>query len=327
MSSSTVAVAAVQAAPVYMDLEQSLAMAVDLINESAKKEARLVVFPETWLPGYPGWLDTCRDVTLWNHAPMKRLYAHLLENSVTVPGPACDAIGAAARQNRLTVAIGVQERVSNGPGRGTLYNTLLIFGPDGQLLSRHRKLVPTFSERLIWGQGDASGLGVVSTPAGRVGGLICWEHWMPMARQALHNAVEDIHVALWPSVKEVHQIASRHYAFEGRCFVIAAGAIMRAGDLPPDLESTVGTDAADGLLLNGGSAVIGPDGFYVAGPVFDDEVIVLARINLDRIREESLTLDVTGHYYRPDLFDFRIRPTAANAEVVAKSADEEDVLE
>ena len=147
---------------------------------------------------------------------------------------------------------------------------------------------------------------------------------MPMARQALHNADEDIHVALWPSVKEVHQIASRHYAFEGRCFVIAAGAIMRAADLPSDLESAVGTDAAEALLLNGGSAVIGPDGFYVAGPVFDDEVIVLARINLERIREESLTLDVTGHYYRPDLFDFRIRPTSEDA---VRVADEEDVLE
>ncbi len=327
MPSSTVAVAAVQAAPIYMDLEQSLAMAVDLIAESAKKEARLVVFPETWLPGYPAWLDTCRDVALWNHAPMKRLYARLLENSVTVPGPACDAIGAAARQNRLTVAIGVQERVASGPGRGTLYNTLLIFGPTGELLTRHRKLVPTFSERLIWGQGDGSGLGVVSTPAGRVGGLICWEHWMPMARQALHNADEDIHVALWPSVKEVHQIASRHYAFEGRCFVIAAGAIMRPSDLPRDLEAAVGANAMDGLLLNGGSAVIGPDGFYVAGPVFDDEVIVLARINLDRIREESLTLDVTGHYYRPDLFDFRIRPTTLPSEAAVRIADEDDVLE
>jgi nitrilase len=327
MPSSTVAVAAVQAAPVYMDLEQSVAMAVDLIAESAKKEARLVVFPETWLPGYPAWLDTCRDVALWNHPPMKRLYARLLENSVTVPGPACDAIGAAARQNRLTVAIGVQERVANGPGRGTLYNTLLIFGPTGELLTRHRKLVPTFSERLIWGQGDASGLGVVSTPAGRVGGLICWEHWMPMARQALHNADEDIHVALWPSVKEVHQIASRHYAFEGRCFVIAAGAIMRASDLPRDLETAVGADVANGLLLNGGSAVIGPDGFYVAGPVFDDEVIVLARINLDRIREESLTLDVTGHYYRPDIFDFRIRPTPQPSETATRIAGEDDVLE
>jgi nitrilase len=327
MPSSTVAVAAVQAAPIYMDLEQSLAMAVDLIAESAKKEARLVVFPETWLPGYPAWLDTCRDVALWNHAPMKRLYARLLENSVTVPGPACDALGAAARQNRLTVAIGVQERVASGPGRGTLYNTLLIFGPTGELLTRHRKLVPTFSERLIWGQGDGSGLGVVSTPAGRVGGLICWEHWMPMARQALHNADEDIHVALWPSVKEVHQIASRHYAFEGRCFVIAAGAIMRPSDLPRDLEAAVGANAMDGLLLNGGSAVIGPDGFYVAGPVFDDEVIVLARINLDRIREESLTLDVTGHYYRPDLFDFRIRPTTLPSEAAVRIADEDDVLE
>src|SRR5262249_49880494 len=204
----------------------------------------------------------------------------------------------------------------------TLYNTLLIFGPTGELLTRHRKLVPTFSERLIWGHGDAAGLRVVSTPAGRLGGLICWEHWMPMARQALHNADEEIHVALWPSVKEVHQIASRHYAFEGRCFVIAAGAIMRAADLPSDLESAVGADAAEGLLLKGGSVVIGLDGFYVAGPVFDDEFIVLARINLERTREESLPLDVRGHYYRPALFVFRIRESSLPAETVLEIADD-----
>ena len=311
MPSSIVAVAAVQAAPVHLDLESSLARALDLIAEAAKKQAQLVVFPETWLPGYPAWLDTCRDVALWNHPPMKQLYARLLEEGVQVPGPATEALGAAARAHELTLAIGVHERVAAGPGRGTLYNSLLVFGPDGALLNHHRKLVPTYGERLIWGPGDAHGLRVVETPAGRLGGLICWEHWMPMTRQALHNAGEEIHVALWPSVKEMHQIASRHYAFEGRTFVVAAGAIMRARDLPEELEAAAPGGDEDALILNGGSAIIGPDGYYVAGPVFDAEVIVLARINLGRIREESLALDVTGHYYRPDLFDFRVKSETA----------------
>ena len=200
--------------------------------------------------------------------------------------------------------------VEQGPGRGTLYNALLTIGANGELLNHHRKLVPTYTERMVWGAGDAVGLRAVETPAGRVGGLICWEHWMPLVRQSLHIAGEDVHVALWPSVKEMFQIASRHYAFEGRCFVVAAGGIMRRSDLPRELEAlaTAGNEESE-FLLNGGSAVIGPDGLYVAGPAFGSEVIILARINLDRIREESMTLDVTGHFNRPDLFDFGLKGT------------------
>ncbi|MGE0886946.1 MAG: carbon-nitrogen hydrolase family protein [Blastocatellales bacterium] len=308
MPQSIAVVAAVQAAPIYLNLERSISRALELIAEAAKRRAQLVVFPESWLPGYPAWLDTCRDVALWDHQPMKRLYAQLLDNSITVPSRATDALAEAARRHNLTLVMGVHERVGEGAGRGTLYNSILTFSPTGELLNVHRKLVPTFNERLIWGQGDGSGLRTVETPVGRVGGLICWEHWMPHARQTLHIAGEDIHVALWPSVKEMHQIASRHYAFEGRCFVVAAGGIMRRSDLPAELEvgDNVPSDDAE-FILNGGSAVIGPDGQYVAGPAFGSEVIILARINLDRIREESLTLDVTGHFNRPDLFDFKFK--------------------
>ena len=134
------------------------------------------------------------------------------------------------------MVVGVSERVSAGPGRGTLYNSLLTIGPDGQLLNHHRKLVPTYTERMVWGNGDADGLQAVDTPAGRVSGLVCWEHWMPLARQALHDSGEDIHVAVWPTVHDRHQLASRQYAFEGRCFVLAAGSVMRASSLPPELE-------------------------------------------------------------------------------------------
>jgi predicted amidohydrolase len=308
MAPSVVVVAAVQAAPIYLNLERSLARALELIAEAAKRRAQLVVFPESWLPGYPAWLDTCRDVAVWDNQPMKRLYAQLLENSVVVPNRVTEALGEAARRHNLTLIMGIHERVGEGSGRGTLYNSVLTFGPHGKLLNCHRKLMPTFNERLIWGQGDAAGLKVINTPVGRVGTLICWEHWMPLVRQSLHGAGEDIHVALWPSVKEMYQIASRHYAFEGRCFVVAAGGIMRRIDLPRELEAAAEIANDDGeYILNGGSAVIGPDGLYVAGPAFGSEVIILARINLDRIREESMTLDVTGHFNRPDLFDFRLK--------------------
>jgi predicted amidohydrolase len=186
--------------------------------------------------------------------------------------------------------------------------TQLLFGPDGSILARHRKLVPTHAERLVWAQGDGSGLEAVDTPAGRVGALICWEHWMPLARQALHRSAEQIHVAAWPGLDEMYLVASRHYAFEGRCFVLAVGQIVAAADLPRELAlpAGIGRDTAT-LVVSGGSAIIGPDGALLAGPVFDREEILTADLDLGRIAEESMLLDVTGHYDRPDLFEFRLK--------------------
>lgn len=309
MTQSVVVIAAVQASPVYMDLEKSLARALELITEAAKRNANLVVFPESWLPGYPAWLDVCRDVSLWDNLIVKKLYAQLMDNSVEIPGNAIEALADAARRYNITLVMGLHERLpAKGGGRGTIYNSMVIIDHTGTILNVHRKIMPTFNERLIWGQGNSEGLKAVDTPFGRVGGLICWEHWMPLARQTMHNAAEDIHVALWPSVKEMHQIASRHYAFEGRCFVVAVGGIMRQADLPRELELAMNLfEKEDDFVLNGGSAIIGPDGQYIAGPSFDSEVIIIARVNLDRIREESLALDVTGHYNRPDLFDFKLK--------------------
>lgn len=301
--SQQVRVAIVQAASVPLDHTASTRKAIEQIDAAADAGARLVVLGETWLSGYPAWIDSCPDAALWDNPAVKRHYARMREASVTVPGPEVEAIAEAARRTRSVVGIGVQERVDRGPGNGTLYNAFLLFDADGTLVVHHRKLVPTYTERLVWGPGDGAGLGSVNTAVGRVGGLICWEHWMPLARQALHEDGEDIHVALWPGVHEVHLMASRHYAFEGRCFVLAAGLLMPESDLPPELgEPRRGPHSDGGLAIRGGSAIIGPDGQVLAGPVFDREELVIADLDLARRDGERMTLDVAGHYHRPDVF-------------------------
>jgi nitrilase len=307
--SQAIQVAIVQAKSVYLDLQASLNKAVKLIEEAAKNEAKLVSFGETWLTGYPTWLDYCPGAALWNHQPTKDVFAALRQNSPTVPGKEIQILSEIARDLEIVLVMGMNERVDNGPGNGTLYNSLLTFGPDGDIINHHRKLVPTFTERIVWGPGDGQGLKVANTPIGNIGGLICWEHWMPLSRQALHNFGEQIHIAVWPTVHDMHQIASRHYAFEGRCFVLASGLLESVGDLPPSfaLPPELSNDP-ERLLQRGGSAIIGPDGQYIVGPVYDEETILYAELDLRAIDREKMTLDVTGHYYRPDLFDFQVKP-------------------
>jgi predicted amidohydrolase len=289
------------------DLASGLDRVAARAQEAAGKGAQLVVFPETFLPGYPAWLDVCRDAGLWDHGPVKQAFRRMAEESVTVPGPAVDRLGAIAHDHHVTLVVGVSERVAAGPGRGTLYNSLLTFGPGGNLLNHHRKLMPTYTERLVWGLGDGAGVRAVDTPAGRVGGLICWEHWMPLARQALHESGEDIHCALWPTVKETGLLASRHYAFEGRCFVIAAGSLLRASALPAGLEPHPRIVASpDSFVVRGGSAIIAPDAAILAGPVHDEPCILTADLDFAQIRENTMTLDVTGHYRRADCFRFAV---------------------
>lgn len=294
-----------QAAPVLGNLPASLAKALDLVEQAARAGARLICFGETFLPGYPAWLDYCPEAAVWNNPAVKEVYADLRANSVVVPGPETEVLTEAAGKLQVGVVIGVNERVKDVPGHGTLYNTLLFFDPQGQLVNHHRKLMPTYSERMVWGQGDASGLHCAKLHGANVGGLICWEHWMPLARQHLHNAGEHIHVAVWPTVHEMHQVASRHYAFEGRCFVLAAGQIVRASSLPARL-SCPEHFSSNTLIEQGGSAIIGPDGRYLAGPVFDQETILYASLDLTEIDRECMTLDVTGHYSRPDVFQFSV---------------------
>ena len=293
---------AIAQAEVEPTLDAGLSTTLRLIREARDAEARLVVFPETWLPGYPVWLDVCRDVALWDHEPVKRVFRRMAEQSVVVPGPVTEALSAAAKEAGVVIVIGVTERVDAGPGHGSLYNAALTFDTDGRLANHHRKLVPTYTERMVWGLGDANGLAAVSTSVGRVGALVCWEHWMPLARQAMHDSGEDVHVALWPTAHEMLQVASRHYAFEGRCYVLAAGSLMRASALPSELEPHAGkVRSPSDWVLRGGSAIIGPDGRYVVEPCFDRPGLIITDIDLGRVREERMTLDVSGHYHRPEL--------------------------
>jgi len=305
-------VAIVQHAPVFLNLRESVQKAGRLIEEASTEGAELIVFPETWLPGYPVWLDAAPGAALWDHPPAKALYRLLAENAVEIPGAELEALLDMAREAGAYLVIGAHERDG-----GTLYNSLITVDRDGCRCTVHRKLMPTYTERLIWGRGDGSTLTVTETDYGTLGGLICWEHWMPLARAAMHAKREALHVAQWPWVKELHHIASRHYAFEGQCFVLAAGSVLSKGEILEGYRSLgVESDALDILeaipgepdswVMRGGSAVIGPDAGYVAGPVYDDACIVYADVDLKRITEGHLAMDSDGHYARPDVFQLEV---------------------
>jgi nitrilase len=309
--------AIVQHSPVFLNLEASLEKACGLIEEAAAQGANIVAFPETWLPGYPVWLDYAPKAAVWDYGPAKALYRLLAENSVSIPGPHVDRLLGVAKGAGSHVVMGVHERRG-----GTLYNTLLILDRDGRAFEVHRKLVPTYAERLVWGRGDGSTLRAHATEFGVLGGLICWEHWMPLARAAMHAQHETVHVAQWPSVNRLHDLASRHYAFEGQCFVLAAGSVLTkreaiegcrslgqsASEAIELLEATPKGD--DDLLLRGGSAIIAPNTHYLAGPVLDEARILYADLQPELITEGQFALDTQGHYARPDVFtlDVNDRP-------------------
>ena len=292
-------VAAVQAAPVFLDRDATIEKGCGLIAEVASAGARLVVFPETWVPGYPVWANADSK---WNYKPSKKLYGQLYQNSVEVPGAAVDRLCEAARRHSIAVVMGINERTFSG----TLYNSMLFIERDGTLLGVHRKLIPTYHERMVWGRGDGSTLSVFDSSVGRLGGLVCWEHWMPLARYALYAQGEQIHAAVWPSAPETFLLACRTMAFEGRLFVVAAASYFTKSMLPPNFPLAKEMEGLPEHLCLGGSTVIGPDARFIAGPVYDCETIVYADIDLDRIPEEKELLDVAGHYARPDVFSLTV---------------------
>ena len=306
-------IAVVQAAPAYLDIEASMRKVESLLKEAADKKADLVCFGETWFTGYPAWIDYCDEYAKWDFQPTKEVFAKTHASSLNVSGPEVKQIGKWAAEYGFSIVMGINERVDEGPGNGTIYNALLTWSEKGELVNHHRKLMPTHTERLLYGQGDGKGLQAVETSAGRVGGLICWEHWMPLTRQTMHNSGEHIHVAVWPKVHEMLQIATRSYAFEGRCFAVGVGQIMRVSDIPDELNLPDNLkNRPDHLLLNGGSCIVGPNGQYVMEPVWDQEGVFVSQIDLNKCFEERMALDVTGHYQRNDVFQLDIKKERLN---------------
>ena len=299
----TVIVACVQAEPVVLDRERTIDRLAELTAEAVKAGAQLVVFPEAFVPAYPSsaW---AKALAGWNDQRAKAAFAILARESVEIPGPAADRIAEAARANEVWLVTGVNEIDPERPG--TLYNTLLYHAPDGRLALRHRKLVPTNHERLIWGQGDGGGLRAIETPLGRLGGLICWENYMPLARFALYESGVEIYVASTADDSDTWQATLVHIARESRAFVVSPCHFQRAESYPADFPLAPLLEGK-WLLGRGGSAILGPDGAYLAGPLFDEEGILYATLDPARLLEERQRFDPVGHYHRPDVLRFEVR--------------------
>ena len=301
-------VAVVQAAPIPLAVGDGIGEAARLAGAAIDAGARVVAFGETFLGGYPLWLDEAPGAALWDHPGAKALHRILLEHAVGECDERLAPLQALADRHGAVLSIGAHQRL-----RSSLYNTQFIFRPNAGPLA-HRKLVPTHGERLIWARGDGSTLGVHQADWGRLGTLICWEHWMPLARAAMHNQGSTVHVSAWPTVREPYLVASRHFAFEGRCFVLAAGTIQHRQDIIDGLARVGGNADArdlilempDGPLQAGGSAIIAPDASLVAGPAGTQAETLIASIDLEQRDAALAALDVDGHYSRPDVFELSV---------------------
>ena len=297
-------VAVVQASPVLFDREASVQKACRLTKEAADQGAKLVLFPEAFIPAYPRGLSF--GAVVGSRSPEgRRTWQRYWANAVSIPSPATEALGAAARQAQVYLAIGVIEKEGDFGG-GTLYCTVLYFGPDGALIGKHRKLKPTASERLIWGEGDGSTLAVLDTPLGKMGGLICWENYMPLARMALYGKGVELYLAPTADSRETWQASMQHIACEGRCFVLGCNQFVTKSMYPADLPGIEELANAPEVMCRGGSVIVSPLGKVLAGPLFDQEGILYAELDMAEIAQSKFDFDVTGHYARPDVFQLSV---------------------
>ena len=307
----TARVAVVQAASVIMDREATVAKAARLIGEAAAGGAKLVVFPEAFVSAYPRGLSF-GVVVGQRSAEGRRLFARYHASAIIVPGAETARLGAATREAGVYAAIGVIERDGHS---GTLYCTLLYFGPDGALLGKHRKLKPTAAERLVWGEGDGSTLPVVETPYGRLGGLICWENYMPLARTAMYAKGVELYLAPTADARDAWQATIQHIALEGRCFVLSCNQYVTRSMYPTDLgpEALTDLEQQPEEMCRGGSAIVSPLGEYLAGPLYGREGILYADLDRDAIAGAKFDFDPIGHYARPDIFTLTVdeRPLGA----------------
>jgi nitrilase len=290
-----VKVACAQVEPVLFDRNATIDRIAEVAAEVAGNGAQLVLFPETFIPVYPSnrWVRF-----LAGGQDTKAAFAKLARESLEVPSADSERIGEIALEHSLLLAVGANEL-----DRGTIYNALLLYGPDGQLALHHRKLVPTNHERLVWGQGDGGGLEAVETGLGRVGGLICWENFMPLARFSLYESGVEIYLTPTAEDSEQWHDSMRHIARESRAFVLSCCVYQRASSYPGDVRLAEG----DELVGRGGSAILGPDGAYLAGPLWDEEGILYAELDPQRLYEERQRFAPAGHYHRPDVFRLKVR--------------------
>jgi nitrilase len=292
-------VAVVQASPIVFDRERTLQKLDALAGDAARQGARLVLFPEAFVSAYPRGLDFGAVVGARTDAG-RRDFERYWESSVDVPGPAVDALAATARTHDLYLVVGVVERDG-----GTLYCTALFFAPDGAFLGKHRKIMPTASERLVWGFGDGSTMPVFDTPLGRLGAVICWENYLPLMRAAMYAKGVQLYCAPTADPRDSWIASMRHIAVEGRCFVLSCNQFNRRRDFPADYQTPFGEDP-DTVVCRGGSCIVDPFGTFLAGPNVDGEAILVAEIDLAQITRGKFDLDVVGHYARPDIFQLHV---------------------
>lgn len=295
-------IAAAQTAPAWGDPEATSKKAVDWIGRAASENVDLVAFGETFLSGYPFWLART-DAARWNAEDQKQAYAFYLDAAVRLDGPEIDLTREAAGDHRVFTYIGITEKSDSG---GTVYATLVAIDPEIGVVSAHRKTMPTYDERMVWGVGDGHGLRVHATNGMRVGGLNCWENWVPVARHSLYAQGIDLHVAVWPGSTYLTQDITRFIAMEGRCYVLSASSILTDADVSDDFPLKAAACPEPGPLYNGGSAIAAPDGTWMVEPVRHEERLVVADIDPARVRGERQNFDPAGHYFRGDVFSVNV---------------------
>jgi nitrilase len=307
---SIIRAAVVQDRPIVFDSEATIGKVHSLVSKAAHQGAQLVVMPEAFVSAYPAGLDFGARIGL--RTPKGRDdFRRYYEGAVEVPGTACEALGKAAREARVYLVIGVIERDG-----GTLYCTVLFFSSDGRLMGKHRKLMPTAMERLVWGFGDGSTLPVFDTPLGKIGSVICWENYMPMLRMHMYAQGIQLYCAPTADHRDTWLPSMRHIALEGRCFVLSCCQYLTRADCPEDYAAIQGDDPAT-ILMHGGSCIIGPLGQILAGPNFDGPCILIAEFDLDEIPRGKYDFDVVGHYARPDVFRLYVNTQPAPPVVVS----------
>lgn len=297
-------VAVVQSAPDLFDKQSAMDKIAISSKKAAEQGAKIIVFPEVFISGYPRGLYFGTRVGS-REASGRQDWERYWSSAIEVPGQETDLLGELASELGVYLVIGVVER-DRDFSRGTLYNSMVYIGPDGSVLGKHRKLVPTGSERLLWGQGDGSTLTVIDTPYGRIGGLICWENYMPLARTALYAQGIDIFITPTADARDTWQSTLRHIACEGRCFVVSCNQYATKASYPADLACYDDIRDQPDLLSRGGSAIVGPLGEYIVEPLYNEEGILLASLDLSLVTQSRYDFDVVGHYSRPDVFQLTV---------------------